>query len=72
MLQNKPIATNTIYSDTPTIDGGEIYAQIFVGTKTLLTDIYGMKSSACSMRRSKDRRSVRMYEWWVWTSSELT
>jgi len=46
MHQNKPVASDTIYSDTPAIDRGETYAQLFVGTKTLLTDIYGMKSPA--------------------------
>jgi len=46
MCWNEPVATNTIYSDTPAIDGGETYTQIFIGTKILLTDIYGMKSSA--------------------------
>ena len=46
MHQNKPIATNTISLDMPAIDGGETYAQIFVGTKTLITDVYAMKSPA--------------------------
>ena len=46
MHQNEPIATNTISLDTPAIDGGEIYAQIFVGTKMLITDVYAMKSPA--------------------------
>jgi len=46
MRCNEPVTMDTIYSDTATINGGETYAQIFVGTKTLLTDFYGMKSSA--------------------------
>jgi len=46
MRRNEPVTMDTIYSDTPAINGGETYAQIFVGTKTLLTDIYGMQSSA--------------------------
>jgi hypothetical protein len=37
---------DTIQSDVPTIDGGEKYAQIFVGTKSLVTDVHGMKSPA--------------------------
>jgi hypothetical protein len=41
--QNKPVATNTVYSDTPAIDSGATSAQIFVGTKSLVTDVYGMK-----------------------------
>jgi hypothetical protein len=43
---DEPIATDTIQSDVPAIDGGEKYAQIFVGTKSLVTDIHGMKSPA--------------------------
>jgi hypothetical protein len=30
--------------DAPDIDGGETCAQIFVGTETLVTDVYGMKT----------------------------
>ena len=41
---NEPIATDTVYSDTPAIDSGSTSAQIFIGTKTLLSDVYGMKS----------------------------
>ena len=46
MQQNEPVTTDTIHSDTPAIDGGETYAQIFVDTQTLVTDVYDMKSSA--------------------------
>jgi hypothetical protein len=42
--QNEPVATDTVFSDTPAIDGGETMAQIFVGTETLVTDVEGMKS----------------------------
>jgi hypothetical protein len=40
------VATDTIQSDVPAIDGGEKYAQIFVGTKSLVTDVHDMKSPA--------------------------
>jgi len=33
-------------SNTPAIDGGETWAQLFVGTKSLLLDAYGMKMPA--------------------------
>jgi hypothetical protein len=36
---DEPVATDTVYSDTPAIDGGETCAQIFVGTETLVTDV---------------------------------
>jgi hypothetical protein len=43
---DEPIATDTIQSNVPAIDGGEKYAQIFIGTKSLITDVHGMKSPA--------------------------
>ena len=46
MHHNEPVATNTIESDMPAIDGGEKYAQIFVGAKTLIMDVYPMKTLA--------------------------
>ena len=42
--RNESVATDTIYADTPAIDDGSISAQIFVGTDTLVTDAYGMKT----------------------------
>jgi hypothetical protein len=40
------MATDTIQSDIPAIDGGEKYAQFFVGVRLLLSDVHGMKSPA--------------------------
>ena len=42
--RNEPIATDTVYSNTPAINSGCKCAQIFVGTKTMVTDVYGMKT----------------------------
>ena len=42
--RDEPVATDTVFSDTPAIDGGQKCAQIFVGTETLVTDVYGMKT----------------------------
>jgi len=33
-------------SDTPAINGGKTYMQLFIGVKSLLTDAYGMKTPA--------------------------
>jgi hypothetical protein len=41
---DKPVATDTIYSDTPVIDCGITSAQLFVGTKTHTADVYPIKS----------------------------
>ena len=42
--RNEPVATDTVYSDVPAIDGGQTAAQLFVGRNTLVTDAYGMTS----------------------------
>jgi hypothetical protein len=44
--RDEPVATNTVFSDTPAIDGGETCAQIFVGTKSFVTDVEGMKTES--------------------------
>jgi hypothetical protein len=42
--RDKPVATDTIYSDTLAIDCGVTSAQLFVGTKTHTADAYPIKS----------------------------
>ena len=44
--RNEPVATDTIYSDTPAIGSGATKAQLFVGRKSLLSDVYAMKSES--------------------------
>ena len=41
--RDKYVATDTIYSDSPSIDDGSTCAQLFVGAKSLVSDVYGMK-----------------------------
>jgi hypothetical protein len=43
--RDEPVATDTIYSDTPVIDCGITSAQLFVGTKTHTADVYPIKSN---------------------------
>jgi len=44
--REEPVATDMIVSNTPAIDGGETWAQLFIGTKSLLLDAYAMKTPA--------------------------
>ena len=44
--RNEAVSTDNIYSDTPAIDSGVTSAQIFVGRKSLVTDIYPMKNDS--------------------------
>ena len=41
---NDPLATDTVFCGTPTIDYGSNSSQTFSGKETLLSDIYNMKS----------------------------
>ena len=43
-FHDKPISTDNIYYVTPTIDYGSTYSNLFVGTKSLVSDIYVMKT----------------------------
>jgi hypothetical protein len=42
--RNEAVATDTIWLDTPAIDNGAKFAQLFVGCRSLVTDIYPMKT----------------------------
>ena len=44
--RNEPVATDTIWSDTPALHSGFIAAQVFVGRFSLVTDVYGMVTDA--------------------------
>jgi len=44
--RNEPVATDTVYAECAAIDtNGQTMAQIFIGRKSLVIDIYGMKTS---------------------------
>ena len=44
LRRHELVATGTIFSDTPAVDGGVKQAQVFVGRDTLVADAYPMKS----------------------------
>ncbi|KAL7563652.1 hypothetical protein ACA910_013388 [Epithemia clementina (nom. ined.)] len=41
--RKEPVATDTIFSDTPAVDNGSKMAQLFVGKDTLVADVYPLK-----------------------------
>src|SRR5688500_13679094 len=43
---NKPIATDAVHLNTPAVDCGHMCAQLFVGTTSLVTDVYSMKTDS--------------------------
>jgi hypothetical protein len=42
--REEPVAMDTVYSDKPAIDNSSTCAQLYVGTKSTVADVYGMKS----------------------------
>jgi hypothetical protein len=42
--RNEPVATDTVFSDTPAVDSGVTAAQIFVGRESLVAHVYGLKT----------------------------
>ena len=42
--RNEPVATDTIFSDTPAVDCGVTAAQLFVGRESFVADVYGLKT----------------------------
>jgi hypothetical protein len=41
---NKPVATDTVFSDTPAVESGVTCAQLFVGRESLVDYVYGLKT----------------------------
>ena len=44
--RNEPVATDTVYTDTPAYNGSQTCAQVFVGRRSRYIQIYGMNSDA--------------------------
>ncbi len=52
--RSEPVATETFFADTQTIDNGATQAQIFVGRRTLVTDIVPLKAQGDFARALED------------------
>jgi len=44
--RNESVSKDTIFAYTTSIDGGKIYSQFFVGTKTKYSSVYGIKNDS--------------------------
>jgi hypothetical protein len=42
--RNEPVATDSVFSDTPAVHSGITAAQIFVGRESLVADVYDLKT----------------------------
>jgi len=57
--RDEPVATDTIYSDMPAIDLGTTIAQVFVGTESLITDVYAIKTDRQFINTLEDQIRTR-------------
>ena len=53
--RHEAVATDTVFSDTPTVDSGVKQAQVFVGRDTLVADAYPMKSGKQFVNTLEDK-----------------
>lgn len=54
LRRKEGIATDTVYSDVPSIDGGETIAQIYVGVDSEVLDVYGIKTEKQFVKTLED------------------
>ena len=57
--RHEPVATDTIYSDTPAIGSGVTKAQLFVGKESLVADIYPLLNGAHFIHALEDNIRFR-------------
>ena len=57
--RNEPVATDTMSADAPAIGSGALCAQVFVGRKSLVIDVCGMKSPAEFVNTLEDNIRIR-------------
>ena len=53
--RSEHVETYPVYFYTPETCGGSTCAQVFVGTKTLVTDVYGIKSDKQFVNSLEDK-----------------
>ena len=53
------VATDNVYSETPEIDDGSTYSQLFIDPKTLVTDTHGIKTEKKFVNTLKDNIRIR-------------
>ena len=58
--RNEPVASDTIYGQVPAIDtGGQTMAQIFIGRKSLVIDVFGVSTEAEFVNTLEDEMRKR-------------
>ena len=57
--RHEPVATDTVFSDTPAIDSGVKQAQIFLVRDSLVADAYPVKSGKQFVKTLEDNMSQK-------------
>ena len=57
--RDEPVATDTIYSNTPAVDSGATIAQVFVGVESLVTNVYAIKTDWQFINTREDQIRTR-------------
>jgi hypothetical protein len=52
--RNEPVATDTVFSDTPAVDSGVTAAQISIGRESLVADVYRLKTDKAFVNTIED------------------
>ena len=63
LRRHESVATDTIFSDTPAVDGGIKQAQVSAGRDSLVADVYPMKSGKQFVNTLED--NIRRKELWT-------
>ena len=53
--RNEPVATDFIFSNTEAVDNGSTIASLYVGRKTLVADVYPIKSDSQFINTLEDQ-----------------
>ena len=57
--RDEAVATDTVFADTPAVDDGSTAAQLFVGTESMMTDVYGVKTDKEFVNTLEDNVRLR-------------
>ena len=63
--RHEPVATDTVFSDTPAVDNGDKQAQVFAGRDNLVADAFPIKNGKEFVNTIK----YKLGEGELWTSS---
>ena len=71
-IKNEPVATDTVFSDTPSVDSIVTSAQLLVGCESMVYDIYPLKSIKPFVNTLEDNiHERRAMDWLISDSAQV-